>query len=112
MKLFVDDIRQAGWVYNNDGEFVTARTFDEAVAILQEQQVSFISFDHDLGLDEFGDVAKDGYDLVKWIVQEDIEGNIDLPSDFDFKIHSSNPCGRENIQSLLSNYLKHKREQI
>ena len=50
-----------------------------------------LDFDHDLGL------GKTGYDVAKYIIENDIaiEG---------FKVHSMNPVGVSNIRQLLTHY--------
>lgn len=63
----------------------------------------FISFDNDLGEDESGQLLPDGYACVKWLVYE---SGLDL-SKLKFKIHSSNPVARLQIESLLNNYKKY-----
>jgi len=57
----------------------------------------FISFDHDLGLEE------SGYDCTKWLVDYCLDHQQQLP---DFAVHSQNPVGKENIQRLLENFVK------
>jgi len=60
INLFVDDIRIAP-----EG-FITARSFHEALEYLQCYEIGILSLDHDLGLDQDGNLAPDGYDLVKY----------------------------------------------
>ena len=38
----------------------------------------------------------------------DIENIYKFPDNFSFNIHSANPIGRNNINSILNNYLKFK----
>ena len=61
----------------------------------------FISFDNDLGLDENGEVAPDGYAAAKWLVYE---SGLDLRN-LKFKVHSANPVAAEQIRGLLRNYI-------
>lgn len=117
--LFLDDIRDPSYI-NSDKIFVIARSFDEAVSLILEHGCpSFISFDHDLGWDQLkpGDHVlitelpkdeKSGYDLVKWMIEADLDDTIKIPENFSFSVHSANPVGAENIRNLLSNYIKHK----
>lgn len=79
------------------------RSFEEAVQFVRENGVpKFISFDHDLG------EGKSGYDFAKWLVQGDLHGSLEIPKDFSYEVHSQNPVGAKNIDSLLSNYLRFK----
>ena len=95
-KLYLEDIREPkseGWVI--------VRTFTEFVMIINERGVpDEISFDHDLGWDDQNNCEqKSGYDCAKWLV----ENNIVIEN---FKVHSANPVGKQNIESLLNNYKK------
>jgi hypothetical protein len=56
-----------------------------------------INFDHDLG------EKKTGYDCAQWLVNYCLDNNLKLPL---WAVHSSNPIGRDNINSLLNNYKK------
>ena len=57
-----------------------------------------ICFDHDLGSYE-----TTGYDCAKWLVEYCIDNNKSIPK---YAIQSANPVGRENINSLLTNFKK------
>ncbi|WP_152057095.1 cyclic-phosphate processing receiver domain-containing protein [Aliarcobacter butzleri] len=104
MKMFLDDIR----VPKNDYD-VIVRSFEEAVNFVKENGIpTFISFDHDLGCDEMGNILKSGYDFAKWLVDMDIENIYKFPNNFTFDIHSANPIGKNNIKSILNNYLLFK----
>jgi hypothetical protein len=66
----------------------------------------FISFDNDLGLDENGEVAPDGYAAAKWLVYE---SGLDLVN-LKFNVHSANPVAAKQIEGLLNNYIKHLKQ--
>lgn len=96
-KMFLDDERMPigeGW------EIV--RSFDEAVALMAERGCpQHISFDHDLGED-----SKTGYDLAKWMVNQDLDAESKfIPSGFTFYVHSQNPVGATNIREHLLQYI-------
>lgn len=104
-KLFLDDIRTVEMVYPKSeiNKFVIVRTYEAFVDYIQQNGLpSFISFDNDLGLDENGEVAKDGYAAAKWLVYE---SGLDL-IDLQYKVHSANPVAAEQIRGLLENYIK------
>ncbi len=104
MRMFLDDIREP----QNDYD-VIARSFEDAVEFVQNNGIpTFISFDHDLGCDEIGNILKSGYDFAKWLVDMDIENIHKFPNNFTFDIHSANPIGKNNIKSILNNYLLFK----
>ena len=105
-KLFLDDIRQAEWIYHAElaMEFEVVRSYTEFVAFIQKNGLpDFISFDNDLGLDENGEVAPDGYAAAKWLVYE---SGLDLRN-LKFKVHSANPVAAEQIRGLLNNYIRY-----
>lgn len=108
-KLFLDDIRTVDMVYDPSliVEFDVVRTYKEFVQYIQKNGLPhFISFDNDLGLDESGEVAPDGYAAAKWLVYE---SGLDM-SNLTFKVHSANPVAAEQIRGLLNNYLKFLKE--
>ena len=103
-RLFIDDER---FPPDNDGRnWQIARDWDDVQMIVREHGMpNFISFDHDLG-----DHTHTGYDIVKFMVELDMDGDPDfcLPKDLEFYVHSQNPIGKENIQAYLTNYLEFK----
>ena len=104
MKIYLDDLRTPTEKF----DFVV-RNYDEAIEVIKKYGVpNYISFDHDLGVDDEGELLKSGYDLAKWIVESDLNGSYKLPSNFTYKVHSQNPVGKKNIISLLNAYLKYK----
>lgn len=103
-KLYIDDLRTPV-----DESFVIARTLKEAQELVVMYGVPmFISFDHDLGMGDDGEILPSGYDFTKWLVEMDMEGTIMIPRGFDFKVHSQNPVGAKNIAHYLRNYLDFK----
>lgn len=108
-KLFLDDIRTVDMVYDKSMEtdFDIVRSYADFIKYIQQNGLpDFISFDNDLGLDENGEVAPDGYAVAKWLVYE---SELDL-TNLNFKVHSANPIASEQIKGLLTNYQKHLKE--
>lgn len=108
-KLFLDDIRTVDMVYNKsmDSEFDIVRSYIDFVDYIKTNGLpDFISFDNDLGLDDNGELAPDGYAAVKWLVYE---SGLDI-SELKYKVHSANPVAARLIDGLLTNYIKHLRE--
>jgi hypothetical protein len=100
-KLYLDDIRTP-----DDPTFMIVRTVNDAQKLIHLLGVpTFISFDHDLGMDDEGNLVLSGYDFAKWLVEMDMEGIFILVEDFDFTVHSQNPVGAKNIREYLNNYL-------
>ena len=97
-KLFIDDER-----FPIDENQVIARSVNEAIALMETNGCPIeINFDHDLGFN-----VNSGFDLVKWMVEKDLDENQTfIPSEFKFYVHSQNPVGAKNIESYLLNYLE------
>jgi hypothetical protein len=77
---------------------VVVRNYNEAIAELSSREFDLVFFDHDLGENSLSGMA-----IAKWVTQ-----NIKKP--FLFYVHSANPVGRENIQSLLDQYFQTLRD--
>lgn len=122
INVFLDDVRTIQMVYpdvtpeQEEQEWQVIRTADEFERYVlacfgKEWTDKFpnkISFDHDLGEDEDGVIAPTGMDCAKWLVEADMDGLINIPADFTYTVHSSNPAGAENIKSYLSSYMNQK----
>ena len=111
-RLFVDDerdpafleflIRQGSRDITPDGPWVIARTQQEAQELITMRGLpEMISFDHDYGPTEAGN----GHDLAKWLVEEALDGRLDLRN-LTYQVHSRNPVGQVNIRGVLDSYLK------
>jgi hypothetical protein len=92
MKLWVDDVRPLP----QDYDFL-AKTYEEAVLLLQTGIITHISLDHDLGTE------KTGYDIAKFIEENAINGTL---GKMICKVHSMNPIGVINIKLALRNAYK------
>lgn len=92
VNLYLDDVRAC------PENFVLVNSYDEFVRFIKHHEwPNFISFDHVLGL------GKTGYDCAKFLVEFCLEKQLDLP---EFFVHSQNPVGKMNIESLLKNFEK------
>ncbi len=99
--LFLDDERIPA---TTDDHVFIARDYDSAIILVtyHNKCPTYISFDHDLGLDSLT-----GYDFAKWLVEKDLdEDGKFIPPTFYFDVHSQNPVGKENIEEYLNGYLK------
>lgn len=95
IKLFLDDVRPV------PSGYYLVTNYDQFVSFLKEHGLPiFISFDHDLG------EAKTGYDCAKYLVEYCLDHVKTLP---DYKVHSQNPVGKENIEKLLENFKNRRR---
>lgn len=88
INLYLDDERKC------PHGFYLARTFEEAVEVVLNNEVNIISLDHDLGAESNGDLLKTGYDFAKYLCENGVKCN-------EIYIHTANPVGRENIYQTL-----------
>jgi len=101
MRIYLDDVRPtpAGieGSLERPAQPYTHRcyTAQEAIDLLKSGEVTFISFDHDLGDYEPG---CSGYDVAKYIELAVHLGKIPMP---DWAIHSANPVGAANIDAAM-----------
>ena len=95
INLYVDDTRP-----RPEG-FILAKTAEEAIKIIDSENIEILSLDHDLGTNRRGQLLPTGYDLVKYICEYWDELNISK-----IYIHSSNPIGRENMYRYLLSALR------
>ena len=86
-KNYLDDIR------TGPDDYYTTSTPREVIDLLRSGQIDEISLDHDLG-----QYIPTGYDLAKWMIQENLYPNKGI------NVHSSNPVGSNNIIHLLKHY--------
>ena len=101
--LFLDDER---WPPNSKiQDWIITRTVEEAIQIINKKKLPWrMSLDHDLGKNQ-----KTGYDFIKWLIEQDLDNNLNLKKITDFYVHSQNPVGKENMIKLYNNY-KTKKE--
>jgi len=105
-KLFLDDVRTIEMVYgkSQESEFDIVRTYIEFTQYIEKNGMpTYISFDNDLGLEDNGKIAPDGFAAAKWLVYK---SGLNI-KDLKFNVHSANPVASEQIRGLLNNYIKH-----
>jgi hypothetical protein len=94
MRIYLDDTRDPP-LFDANGELThwhVCRTAREAIKFIEGGEVSFISFDHDLGED------LTGYDVAKRIEELAFAGSL---SPIDYSIHSGNLIGAANIDRAM-----------
>jgi hypothetical protein len=109
--LFIDDERNpidvtwGSWqdqALYRDGEWLIARNWLDVLEIVVSLGFpQMISFDHDLG---DGEIT--GYEIAQKLANMVMDG-VEMPSGFEFRVHSKNPVGGENICRYMENFLKH-----
>lgn len=99
VRLWLDDVRNPRdkLIQQNYGALpgmVWVKTVGDAISVLEQGNVTYLSFDHDLG------TVATGYDLACWVERKAFDGEI---SKFDYRIHSDNPIGKANIIRAMKN---------
>jgi hypothetical protein len=90
MKIWLDDIR-----IPPDSTWTWCKTAEEAIGtIFVNQEIQFISFDHDLG------EGASGYRVAVFL---EFMASLGYKMVDTWDIHSANPVGRKNIQNALEN---------
>jgi len=94
MKIFLDDVRDPP-----DNTWTVVRSYDAFTDLLNNTLhiITEISFDHDLGADEQGNVLETGMDAAKFFIEKAMDEPIIGLALEKVIVHSSNPAGRSNI---------------
>lgn len=113
-QIFLDDIRDPSWVYGHgaDTDWVVLRSGQQFFDWISHNGLpDLISFDHDLGgIDEHGQevdpsCVPSGMDCAHFLVNYCLDHDLPLPQ---YKVHSANPVGSENIRLLLESFQSHQ----
>lgn len=99
--IWLDDFRAPcipqtetiAWVKDYDSFVSQVKVFGDKIGQCK------VYFDHDLGKGE------NGYDCAKFLVDWCLENGYGVP---DYSVQSSNPVGRQNIESVFESYWKVK----
>lgn len=91
-RIWLDDERAPpkGWYW--------VKSVPQAVGILREQKVLYLSLDHDMGVYADGLERLNGYALVKWIRMKDRWPLMGID------IHSLNAVGAESMRAFIERY--------
>ena len=130
--LWLDDIRDpfennGEWLvfsplFGGDYDTIWVKSFDEFVKWINDNGLpDGVCFDHDLGEDVAIELVNkgtnkkvarkvkkelpSGYDCAKFLVNYCLINDLDLPL---YNIQSANPVGKDNINGLLQNYIRHR----
>lgn len=109
--LFIDDERNpmdvtwGTWqdqaMYRDEIWVIARDRFEVLEAVVSLGFPSMISFDHDLGEDQ-----ETGYEIAKMLCDMIMDG-VQLPEGFQYRVHSKNPVGAENIRNYMDPFLKY-----
>lgn len=105
--LFLDDERNpstVSWLtYPKNAEFTVVRTARELLDAVDGLETFDIwSLDHDLGLDEAGELAPTGYDALVLALYR-----LGHKAPQHVWVHSKNPIGAQNMAIYWNNWRKH-----
>jgi hypothetical protein len=89
MNIFMDDVRSGP----TEKSWVVVRGVENVKILLEAGLVDDMSLDHDMGYKQ-----QTGYDLVKWMAENDCWPKGDIV------IHSANIVGAENMKCMIDNY--------
>lgn len=102
--LFLDDERFPP--LSEPQDWFIARTIGDAIYHIKIFGLPYrMSLDHDLGKDE-----PSGFHFVKWLVDEDLDGTLDISVIKSFYVHSQNPVGARNMNELFESYKLYVKE--
>src|SRR5467141_1858133 len=87
MKVWLDDRRTPP-----DETWTWVRLPEEAIKLLETQEIEVISFDHDLGVVD--GVELTGYEVLLWIEEAVALRGYTPP---EMRVHSANPPGHERL---------------
>jgi len=98
MRVWLDDVREMP-----EGFDVWAKNVYSMLGLLVSGNVTYISFDHDLGyFDGKEDINNTGYYIAtaieKWSASEK---DRDWFKPIEWDVHSDNPVGRKNIEQAM-----------
>ena len=109
--IFIDDERlptDVNWIeYNIDQvEWIVVRTFAQFENLITEMvesgsfdNITAISFDHDLmDFDSNGNEFT-GYTCINFLAQVILSNDLPVPICY---FHTKNPCGKQNMQAVLT----------
>jgi len=105
IELWLDDERDPNDNFikeefgSRDG-MIWVKTAWAAISRLKDNNVSFISLDHDLGPAGAGT----GYVVAKWIEEQAFNGTLNK---LDWSVHSKNTAGTKNITFAMMNANKY-----
>jgi hypothetical protein len=87
-----------------EGYIVACSTVEACTNVTIRGLPQFIDFDHDLGEND------NAMMFLRWIESTyfwlDDEGTVHIPPCPDYKVHSANPVGADNIKSFMESWKK------
>ena len=88
-------------------DIIWVKSYYEFVEYIEQNGLpDLISFDHDLS-DIEAEQEMTGYSAAKWLCDYCFDNDVNVP---EYKVHSSNSVGKENIINYLENCKKHMKK--
>lgn len=108
--IWLDDIRPIDSKYNSYvryGDYADPKSVDAAKYWIEEAEkwgykYFILDLDHDLG--DYQSCGGDGIKLLDWLIET---GR--TTSNYQIRLHTMNPVGRENMQRMIDRYWEGKR---
>lgn len=108
--IWLDDIRPIDSKYNSYvryGNYADPKSVDAAKYWIEEAEkwgykYFILDLDHDLG--DYQSCGGDGIKLLDWLIET---GR--TTSNYQIRLHTMNPVGRENMQRMIDRYWEGKR---
>ena len=108
--IWLDDIRPIDSKYNSYvryGDYADPKSVDAAKYWIEEAEkwgykYFILDLDHDLG--DYQSCGGDGIKLLDWLIET---GR--TTSNYQIRLHTMNPVGRENMQRIIDRYWEGKR---
>lgn len=102
--LFLDDEREFRITYPDyQGKVIPARSTEQAKLLVESYGCpEMLLLDHDLGGDDTS------LHFLRWLaewVRDDKKASV-IVENLDYRIHSANPIGKENIKSFMESWKK------
>lgn len=88
INVYLDDLRDC------PNGFTIARNIEDAINLIENNEVNILSLDHDLGEDSNGELLPTGYDFVKYFCENNLFAK-------KIYLHTDNSVGRENMYQTL-----------
>lgn len=105
--IYVDDIREDDTFFNHLDAFegsdwvpIICRTYSQTInylSLYNGRANIIVDLDHDLGEGNENEFEPSGYEICKWIVENQVEL-------IGFHLHSMNVVGLNNMRQLLTHY--------
>lgn len=99
MNIFADDLRDNLGVYSNFKVYRTYESLLEDLTSGKITEINILTLDHDMGIDENGELSMSGSQFIVKLVEVMMDKDIKINY---IKFHTSNFVGFENMRGTLN----------